>query len=80
MNEYYDFMIKNLIKGEVKDFFDNIKSTEQDSCKINDLIEEYFNENKIVFEEEQQVKEQYNIKGNKTHIYRDRIKYASKEL
>ena len=79
MNEYYDFMIKNLIKGEVKDFFDNIKSTEQDACKINDLIEEYFNENKIVFEEEQQVKEQYNIKGNKTHIYRDRIKYVSKE-
>lgn len=79
MNEYYGFMIKNLIKGEVKDFFDNIESTDQEARKINDLIEEYFNENKIVFEEEQQVKEQYKIKENKTHIYRDRIKYASKE-
>ena len=79
MNEYYSNIVKNLIKGEVKDFFNNIESTEKESSIIDTLIDEYFNENKIVFKEEENVKSEYGIKENKTHIYRDRNKYELKE-
>jgi len=76
MNEYYDNIIKSLIKEEVSNYFLNIKKGEEDCKIISKTIEEYFNTNEIVFEE---AKDKYNIKENKTHIYRDRIKYVSKE-
>ena len=79
MNNYYKGIIEGLIKSEVKNYFDSLNPSDKDSVIINDLIEEYFSETSIEFIEEDQLKEKYKIKENKTHIYRDRNKYELKE-
>ena len=76
MNDYYKRIIKELLEHEIQEYFNSIEKTEEESKIIEELIEDYFTNNDIIFEE---INEKYNLKENKTHIYRDRDKYISKD-
>lgn len=79
MENYYKEIIKDFIKEEVESYFNTLEKTEEQSDIIQTLIDEYFSENELAFKEEEDIKQKYNLKENKTHVYRNRDKYESKE-
>jgi len=76
MNHYYKGIIKEFIVLEIENYFENIEKSEKEDFIIKQVIKEYFNNSEIIFEN---IKDKYGIKESKTHIYRDRCKYALKE-
>ena len=76
MNPYYTMIIKETLKDEINDYFKNIEKTDEENTIIQTLIDEYFEHKEIIFEDKNK---KYELKESKTHIYRDRDKYISKD-
>ena len=72
MNQYYQSLIKELLKDDITKSFDKIdKSIEIDTI-VKEIINNYFNDYQLIIES---CFDKYNIVENKGHKYRDRIKY-----
>ena len=71
MNSYYEDIFKVIIKNDLNKYFEEFEG-EKDNLK--ELIDEFVSKNELSFEEP---KKEY--KENKTHKFRDRIKYENKE-
>lgn len=76
MDKYYKDIINELLKEEVESYFNLIETNTEQKEIIKSLIEEYFINEEIIFLND---KDKYDLKENKTHIYRSRDKYLSKE-
>ena len=75
MDIYYEGFIITLLKKDLNDYFMNLDGFEEkDQEIINEYITEYFDTTKLVFKK----KEEIDYKENKTHIYRDRLKYSNR--
>jgi len=75
MNEYYHTFIKDKLKNDI--IKELVNSSEEEGKEIIlRTIQEYFDEYtvKLIVE-----KEKYNIKENKTNLYRDRELYKDRE-
>ena len=70
MNSYYDGIMKKLIEEDMEKYF---KDFEGEKSELKNIINKFILTKELKFEEEK------NYKENKTHKYRDRIKYESKE-
>ena len=70
MNSYYDGIMKKLIEVDMEKYF---KDFEGEKSELKNIINKFILTKELKFEEEK------NYKDNKTHKYRDRIKYESKE-
>tara|TARA_Y100000817_G_C16810068_1_gene523844 strand:+ start:748 stop:1146 length:399 start_codon:yes stop_codon:yes gene_type:complete len=71
MNSYYEDIFKVIIKNDLNKYFEEFKG-EKDN--LNELIDEFVSKKELSFEEPQK-----EYKENKTHKFRDRIKYENKE-
>ena len=71
MNSYHEEIFKGLIKEDLIKYFEDFKG---DKTHLKTLIDEFMSKQEINFK--QPVVE---YKENKTHKYRDRIKYINKE-
>ena len=70
MNSYYHGIMKKLIEEYMEKYF---KDIEGEKSELKNIINKFLLTKELKFEEEK------NYKENKTHKYRDRIKYESKE-
>ena len=70
MNSYYDGIMKKLIEEDIEKYF---KDFEGEKSELKNIINKFLLNKELKFEEEK------NYKENKTHKYRDRIKYEGKE-
>lgn len=70
MNSYYDGIMKKLIEEDIEKYF---KGFEGEKSELKNIINKFLLNKELKFEEEK------NYKENKTHKYRDRIKYEGKE-
>lgn len=70
MNSYYDGIMKKLIEEDMEKYF---KDFEGEKSELKNIINKFLLTKELKFEEEK------NYKENKTHKYRDRIKYEGKE-
>lgn len=70
MNSYYDGIMKKLIEEDIEKYF---KDFEGEKSELKNIINKFLLNKELKFEEEK------NYKENKTHKYRDRIKYECKE-
>lgn len=70
MNSYYDGIMKKLIEEDMEKYF---KDFEGEKSELKNIINKFLLNKELKFEEEK------NYKENKTHKYRDRIKYEGKE-
>jgi len=70
MNSYYDGIMKKLIEEDMENYF---KDFEGEKSELKNIINKFLLTKELKFEEEK------NYKENKTHKYRDRIKYEGKE-
>lgn len=67
---YYDGIMKKLIEEDMEKYF---KDFEGEKSELKNIINKFLLTKELKFEEEK------NYKENKTHKYRDRIKYEGKE-
>ena len=71
MNTYHEKIFKKLIESDLNTHFEEFKGSKE-NLKV--LINEFLSKQEIHFEEPEHL-----YKENKTHKYRDRIKYENKE-
>ena len=71
MNSYHEGIFKILIIKDLNKYFDDFKG---DKGNLEELIDNFIRNEKIDFKEPEIV-----YKENKTHKYRDRIKYDGKD-
>ena len=76
MNDYYTNIIVSLLKDDIQNYFDSFLKSDEIQKIITKEINEYFKGNEIIFKEDT---EKYEIKQNKTHLYRERCKYIHKK-
>tara|TARA_B100000575_G_C23125928_1_gene652325 strand:- start:174 stop:569 length:396 start_codon:yes stop_codon:yes gene_type:complete len=70
MNSYYEGIMKKLVEEDIEKYF---KDFEGEKSELKNIINKFLLNKELKFEEEK------NYKENKTHKYRDRIKYEGKE-
>ena len=71
MNTYHEKIFKKLIESDLNTHFEEFNGSKEN---LKELINEFLSKQEIHFEEPEHL-----YKENKTHKYRDRIKYENKE-
>ena len=71
MNTYHEKIFKKLIESDLNTHFESFNGSKEN---LKELIHEFLSKQEIHFEEPKHL-----YKENKTHKYRDRIKYENKE-